>query len=196
MKFHRNALWGVTLVLSILFTAGCDSPFNPDMRKPMETVTNPIAVSPEIALQNLQNAYNTQNIDLYKQCLSESFTFVLVSSESTEIGIDMDGDGLKDDWWGYDEEVEYHENLFVYGSSDGRTPPPYNISLTLQVPPDSIWSYSQIDDETYNLIIPCYFDLRLSYESSEIVSNGYARFFLTEDEGVWKITRWQDESNI
>ena len=196
MKFHREILWGVTLVLSILFTAGCQNPFNPDMRKQTETPRASIADSPQQVLANLQVAYNTQDIDLYKRCLSESFKFVLVSSEYTELGLDMDGDGIKDDWWGYDEEVLYHENLFVYGSSDGRTPPPYNISLSLQVPPDSLWNSAQTGEEEYNLIVPCYFDLRLSFETSEILANGYARFFLTEEDDVWKIIRWQDESNI
>ncbi len=196
MKFHPSFLGGVILVLSILFTVGCQNPFNPDMRKQMETVQPSIADSPEKVLTNLQLAYNTQDIDLYKQCLSESFTFVLVASESTELGLDMDGDGIRDDWWGYDEEVLYHENLFVYGSSDGRTPPPYNISLSLQVPPDSLWNYTQTEDDGYYLIVPCYFDLRLSFETSEIIANGYARFFLTEEDEVWKIIRWQDESNI
>ncbi len=196
MLIGRKLLGGVTIVLLTLFTFSCENPFNPEMRKQSETAALRSADSPEILLQNLEDAYNRMDIDLYKSCLSKSFRFVIISSEKNDIGLDIDDDGLSDDWWDYDVEVRYTENLFGCGSTDGLVPAPVSISLDLQVPSSESWG--QDSDSANTLIIPCYFDLRLTYSGNyqDIVANGYALFYVVEEDGVWKVVRWQDESNI
>jgi hypothetical protein len=48
------------------------------------------------------------------------------------------------------------------------------------------------------IIIPCNFDLILSYQesNSSITANGIARFYLRPVGNGWKIAIWRDESNI
>ncbi|MCD4652120.1 MAG: hypothetical protein K8S56_10115 [Candidatus Cloacimonetes bacterium] len=188
----------VTLIVYTLFTVGCSNPFNPDMRQQRVT-TPPIGASdPRILLTNLEDAYNQQNIELYKSCLSDSFVFVLLSSEYNEIGVDMEPyDGIKDNWWGVEQEVQYHENLFGSGSSDGKYPPPYNISLNLQIPPEEMWQQNNEVGKGHQIIIPCFFDLSLNFEElADIKATGKALFYVQEENGFWKIIRWQDESSI
>ena len=170
------------------------------MRKQTETPSGRTADSPEQLLRNLEDAYNRRDIELYKDCLSSSFRFVLISDETTDLGVDMDHDGLKDDWWDYDVEVRYTENLFGYGSTESDVPAPSSILLDLQVPPETAWQQStgDSDDNSVQLVIPCYFDLLLSFGSNyqDITASGYALFFVAQQDGVWRIERWQDESNI
>jgi hypothetical protein len=148
-------------------------------------------------LENLEAAYNQQNIELFKNCLSESFRFILLSSEADQIGIDMDGDGIKDSWWDYHKEVEYHRNLFMDGSSDGSFPSPDNIYLNLQIPQEDAWLTDTQEGREDWVIIPVYFHLSLTlYSSSNISANGYARFYLRPEGNEWRIIIWRDESNI
>ncbi|MCD4830021.1 MAG: hypothetical protein K8R90_11385 [Candidatus Cloacimonetes bacterium] len=167
------------------------------MRKLSVTPVVRSADSPLQLLLNLEDAYNHRDIELYKQCLATSFRFVLIGAESVELGVDMDCDGLRDDWWDYDVEVRYHENLFGYGSSDGALSAPSAISLDLQIPPEEVWQQDAQDGYESRLIIPCYFDLRLTFAGNyqDIAAGGYALFFVVEKDGVWKIERWQDQSS-
>ncbi len=86
-------------------------------------------------MQNLERAYMEKNINIYKSLLDANFRFELLASEVSLIGIDMNNDGMRDYWWGYDQEVEYTDRMFNKGSSDGTYPPPDDIKLRLQVPP-------------------------------------------------------------
>ena len=198
MASGRRLLLGVTGMLLTLFTVSCDNPFRPNMRKQTETPAAATADSPTQLLLNLEDAYNRRDIDLYKECLHPAFRFVLISSESNDVGVDMDADGVSDDWWDYDVEVRYHENLFGYGSGDGLIPPPVSIDLDLQIPPEDAWMLDNQDSELDQIVIPCYFDLRLTYTGNyqDITASGYSLFFVTQTDGVWTISRWQDQSSI
>jgi len=149
-------------------------------------------------LQALEQAYKQKNIKLFESCLAPDFRFELLSSEVSIIGIDWNNDGLKDSWWGYEQEVEYHTNLFIDGSTDGSYPPPDQINLRLQIPSQDLWeSDTQVGHESW-VIIPCLFDLQLLYtaNNSSLTSNGVARFYLKPIGNLWYIAVWRDESNI
>jgi len=167
------------------------------MREDQHT-NNQINTTPVALLQTLEQSYRLKNITLFKSCLASDFRFELLQAEVSLIGIDVNGDGFKDDWWGYEQEVEYHTNMFQEGSSDGLIPPPDQINLRLQIPPSDQWeSDPEVGHEAW-LIIPCLFDLQLVYTSSNssITSNGVARFYLKPIQGRWFIAVWRDESNI
>jgi len=183
------------LVCILLFSSGCKNIFNPfESDNPSEQEypnTTPLEV-----LNNLRTAYQTKNIELYKKCLDTGFRFELLSSDVNEIGTDVDGDGVRDAWWGYQQEVEYQTNLFKYGSSDGVYPPPDQIDLQLQVPPAEAW---ETDNQTGHegwMIIACPFTLTLTYSNSVSIATGYARFYLKPSNGGWYIAIWRDESQI
>lgn len=201
MSLRHNSTFLCFLVvlsfLTMIMLNGCTNPFNPDIINNSKNYEIRSNTTPRNVLHNLETAYNQQDLELYKSCLSKSFRFELISVETDEIGIDMDGDGIKDSWWDYDREVEYHRNLFKDGSSDGAYPPPDNIHLNLQIPHEDYWlSDSQEGREDW-VIIPAYFTLAITiYDSSTISADGYARFYLRPEEKEWRIIIWRDESNI
>lgn len=183
------------ILLVILSLIGCENPFNPSSNhtnKPSDFEPN---TTPQILLANLEDAYVQKDLELYKYCLDEEFKFQLISSEVSDIGIDLDNDGLPDDEWGFQEEIQYHENLFESGSTDGQYPPPDQIDLRFGGEPF-------IDEDTEEghggwKILSSYFTLNLSFnDGSNLSALGYVRFYLKPVDGEWKIAIWRDESNI
>ncbi len=185
------------LALAALLFGSCTNPFHPNLRDDGQTAA--VNSSPTSLLRALELSYRQKNIQLFKQCLDkESFRFELLSSEVNSIGIDWNEDGIKDSWWGYEQEVEYHQNLFEYGSSDGSYPSPDQINLRLQIPPQEQWlADPEVGHEDW-ICIPCLFDLQLMFpgSSSSLSSSGVARFFLKPAGNLWYIAVWRDESNI
>jgi len=190
----RNKLF-LLLLLSLLLVS-CKNPFRPDLT--YNTGNSAVNNDPKQLLQSLERAYQDKNLDLYKKLLSPDFRFELLSSEVNQIGIDVNGDGIRDSWWGYEQEVQLTENLFKYGSSDGIYPPPDQISLRLQIPPENMW---EIDPESGHedwVAISCVFDLSLTFLSSNTVlgASGVARFYIKPIGERWFIAIWRDESNL
>lgn len=184
------------MIVTALIAGSCSNPFHPKLRYGDEdTMVNnsPIAV-----LLTLEQSYKLKNIKMFESCLAPDFRFELLSDEVSSIGIDWNNDGIKDSWWGYEQEVEYHTNLFIEGSSDGSYPPPDQIFLNLQIPPQDQWEKDpQVGHEEW-VVIPCLFDLQLLYTSSNssLSSNGVARFYLRPINNRWYIAVWRDESYI
>jgi len=188
-------IFAILLYCLLLLTA-CDNPFHPKLRH----LNNPQNQNrtPTELLQNLELAYRQKNIDLYKELLSPDFRFELISAEVNQIGIDFNNDGIKDSFWGYEQEVEFTDNLFNRGSTDGLYPPPDQIHLRLSIPPQELWE----DDPTLGhetwVVIPCTFELSLLFNtiSSSLSASGTARFYLKPQNNRWYIAIWRDESNL
>ncbi|HOV16639.1 MAG TPA: hypothetical protein PLF50_03995 [Candidatus Cloacimonadota bacterium] len=184
------------LAIAALLAGSCTNPFHPELSNNNEEIE--AFQTPDALLHTLRDAYTQKNINLFSACLAPDFRFELLSAEVNTIGIDWNNDGIKDSWWGYEQEVEYHRNLFIEGSSDGSYPPPDQINLTLQVPPDTQWENDpEVGHETWK-VIPCLFNLQLIYSTgtSSLSSNGVARFFVKPVGKRWFIAVWRDESNI
>lgn len=187
MRFLHKSIYIFSLSLFLL--SACSNPFNPGL---IDNNLNRTFVympdSPDNVLRNLMLAYNQKDIDLYKNCLDKSFRFQVKSQQSPEIG---------QDWWGYEQEIEFHKNLFSNGSSDGKYSSPTNIYLNLEIPPSSMWEKdTQIGHEN-RVIISCPFYLQLSFKNHpDIVASGFARFHLKQTDGRWYIVIWVDESNL
>ncbi|MBN2829796.1 MAG: hypothetical protein JXR56_05705 [Candidatus Cloacimonetes bacterium] len=190
------------LALMGLLLYGCsENPFNPVTVNNISTNTNYDFSTPTKTIENLVRAYEQLNTDLFKSCLAEDFRFELIESDAPDIGIDMDGDGIKDSWWGYQQEIRYHENLFENGSSDNSYPPPDQIILEIPTN-DLVWT-----DDTDSEGLPngykytdVHFSLTLQYNSNgqTISSNGFVRFYLVNksitDTPRWSIIIWRDNS--
>lgn len=188
--------FSLLLALGLLLLMSCSNPFRPRLRDESRAVV--YNRTPVEVLENLEQAYLQKNINLYKQLLSSDFRFELISSEISTIGIDINNDGIKDSWWGFEQEIEMTNNLFNIGSSDGVYPPPEQISLRLQIPPTEFWEKDpQIGHEDW-IVIPCTFDLQLSFTtiSSSLGATGTARFYLKPVDGLWYIAIWRDESYL
>ena len=182
------------LLATLYIFSSCTNPFHPNLRD--DGISNNSNKTPEELLQSLETSYRFKNLALFTECLAPDFRFELLASEVTTIGIDWNNDGFKDSWWGYEQEVEYHRNLFIEGSSDGSYPPPDQINLSLQMPAQ--WEYDIQTGHEGWVIYPCPFVLQLLYTSSNssIASNGVARFYLKPVGNRWYIAIWRDESNI
>lgn len=192
----RNRLQFIGLLLFSLLIQSCWNPFRPRMIDNSNDLI--LNRTPVELLQNLERAYRERNINIYRELLAPDFRFELISSEVNQIGIDVNDDGIRDSWWGYDEEVEFTDNLFNNGSTDGLYPTPDQITLRLQIPPEENWEVDpQIGHEDW-IVIACYFDLTLSYlaSNSSIAASGVARFYLRPSGNRWYIAIWRDESYL
>jgi hypothetical protein len=187
----------ILLVLVWLFAlSGCNNPFRPKLHDVSDAEmlnSNPIEL-----LNNLQRAYQEKNINLYLSLLHPEFRFELLASEYNSIGIDLNGDFLPDEYWGYEHEKELTTRMFRDGSSDGLYPPPDDISLRLQIPPQDKWEKDDTVGHEDWIIINCSFDLVLSYyeSNSAFNANGKASFYLRPVGDRWYIAIWRDESYI
>ncbi len=192
--FSKN--YFVVIIVYILFFYGCNNPFNPDTI--ITTDEQYDFSTPQNTLSNLESAYKNKNIDLYKRCLSKDFQFQLIASEADDIGVDFDDDGVYDDSWGYDEEVTFHENLFLNGSSDGLMPPPSIIDLAIGTPPEEAWLDDDDPDHFDWKVIPTTFNLKLQIDTDAntfiISSWGSATFYLKPVQNEWKVVIWRDHS--
>lgn len=192
----RNRLLTLIVMLAALMLMSCQNPFRPPLiDNSNDQIRNRTPVE---VLQNLERSYRERNINIYKSVLAPDFRFELISSEVSQIGVDINGDGIRDSWWGFDEEVAYTTNLFVNGSSDGLYPSPDELSLRLQIPPEENWENDpEIGHENW-IVIPCMFNLTLTYHAtnSSIAASGVARFYLRPSENRWYIAIWRDESNL
>ncbi len=192
----RYKFLSLMLLIAALALSSCQNPFHPplvDNSQPTVQNRTPLEV-----LQNLELAYAERNINIYKTLLARDFRFELLAAEVSQIGIDVNGDGIRDSWWGYDEEVQYTSNLFTDGSTDGNYPSPDDIQLRLQIPPEENWETDpEVGHENW-VVIPCLFDLKLMYLStnSMITASGVARFYLKPANNRWYIAIWRDESNL
>ena len=186
----------LSLSLGMLFLlTGCVNPFNPSLKNSRDIT--PSNDSPQAVLKTLELAYRQKNLNLFKSCLDPDYRFELISSEVSQIGVDLNNDGFKDSWWDYETEVEYHQNLFTEGSSDGRLPPS-QINLNLVIPPQDQWETDPQTGHEGWIIITCTFDLQLISADTYSVdsSNGSAVFFLKPVGNRWYIAIWRDQSNI
>jgi len=131
-------------------------------------------------------AYNQKSLEIYKSTLDEDFRFYVASWNVPEVG---------QNWWGYEQEIEFHRNLFSHGSSDGSYPSPDKIFLNLEIPPVHMWqSDHQIGHENW-VIIYAPFHLQLSYATrADKGAIGFARFHMRSVDGRWYIAKWVDES--
>lgn len=189
--------FGIMLFLLLaLLMSSCVNPFRPRLFDISgDEIQNR---SPIELLQNLERAYTEKNMNIYRSLLHEDFKFELIASEVSQIGIDVNGDGLRDSWWGYEQEVELTDRMFNIGSSDGLYPPPDEINLRLQIPPQEVWENDpELGHEDW-IVIPCSFDLLLTYAgtNSSFNANGVARFYLRPVADRWYIAIWRDESNL
>lgn len=192
----RNSLLHLPLMALLLTLASCWNPFHPPLRDDSDgTIQNR---TPREVLQNLELSYSERSINIFKSTLAPDFRFELLSSEVSQIGIDVNNDGIRDSWWGYEQEVLYTGNLFTNGSSDGTHLPPDDLQLRLQIPPEENWEADpELGHESW-VVIPCIFDLKLIYyvSNSMLTASGVARFYLKPLHDRWYIAIWRDESNL
>lgn len=171
------------IIMGSLLLVGCWNPFGPEEAE-IEDVGGILeATTPENVLSNLVFAYRQRDIDLYLQCLSKDFVFFLTQTDWQ----DLDNDGQVDRYWGLAKEEEFTRKMFEQA---------WRISL------DDFRGQQQLTDPSdptgKTQILKREFTLRVWIdETIELSAIGEATFTLAPDENnIWRITKWVDESEI
>ncbi|RMH71934.1 MAG: hypothetical protein D6675_05560 [Gemmatimonadetes bacterium] len=185
MKAYHTRITGAVLFLFLaLQVASCWNPFSPQQDKPEKI--RPLAPNtPENVLSNLVLAYRQRDIELYLDCLADDFEFYLLDEDWA----DFDGDGETDQFWGLALEEQFTRNMFEQA---------WRIELDDFRGTQSITDPS--DPSGKSKILKRSFTLRV-WETEESVdplpAQGEATFTLRPNEqGIWKIVKWVDESEV
>jgi len=160
------------LMLICLFSVqGCWNPFAPT-EGVFEGETSLVLTeqkSPEEVLQNFRYAYIYRDSLVYSDLFDTSFVFLYYDP-------DVGGAGGFD-YWGRDTELRTTGRLFRAFDH-----------FTL------VWNATTVSDTSQSgeISLTKTFDLSIG---GEFFLSGNAVFdFMSDPEGVWRITRWQDES--
>ena len=127
-----------------------------------------------MVVENLETAYNYQDLDEYLLCFRDDFFFLTCPPDT---------------FWGYDTEMLFHERMF--SNVD-------DILLTLSG--DAEWTWSG-DSTGQSLELLRSFYMKVYYTSGSqnalALAEGQARFICRPDSsGDWYVWRWEDESEI
>ena len=182
----RKKLLGLTATILLLAGTACifspepgDGPGDPGFYTPADSAWK--------VLHNFQLAYQTQNIEAYKECLHEEFEFILLETDWD----DYDGDGVIDQSWGRDREELYTTNMF--NSSRAEV-----IELTLNGSGQSVW-YGDPTGTTYQLTRS--FELKVYFWNEQGQPDGFRAqgdaIFLCKpnEDGEYQIWQWTDLSD-
>lgn len=173
----------ISAVVTAVIVSGCWNPFSPDTEPGDEIQYHSPVDSAYKALENLQYAYISRDIDHYMDCFRDDFEFHLLEIDWD----DYNGDGLIDEYWGLDLEEEFHILMF-----DNV----FSIELLLSGTSQSPWTG---DSTGLSLQLQRTFDLKVY--TNEAHSDGYrasgsALFICREDStGEWYIWQWWDDSD-
>ncbi|MCF7825710.1 MAG: hypothetical protein K9M55_00590 [Candidatus Marinimicrobia bacterium] len=125
--------------------------------------------SPEEVLQNFRYAYIYRDSLVYSDLFDTSFVFLYFDPEIGGVG------GY--DYWGRDTELRTTARLF-------RAFDHFTLIWNATIATDSLAVNKRSLTKTFDLTI-----------GGEIFLSGNAVFdFISDPEGVWRISRWQDES--
>jgi len=175
----------VSAVVTAVIVSGCWNPFSPSTDPVPPTVQYHVPVdSAYKALENLQYAYVSRDIDHYLDCFRDDFEFHLQEIDWD----DYDGDGVIDEYWGLDMEEEFHIKMF-----DNV----FSIDLTLSGTQQSPWTG---DSTGQALQLSRTFDLKVytnEAHSQGFMASGSALFICRVDSstGEWYIWQWWDNSS-
>jgi len=169
---HMMAL---LLLLIAPVTLQCFNPFAPELVKGLDTGDLIITRqgTPEEVLQNFKVAYTFRDSLLYADCVDTSFVFRYYAPEASSSGL-WDG-------WGREEDLRTTGRLFRHFEMI-----------------DLIWNatlYAWTKDDEGQICRG--FQLHLSSPVSDYTIRGRAVFtFRRDTDMIWRISHWQDESEI
>jgi len=131
--------------------------------------------SPEDVLTNFSFAYNFKDSLVYSDLLDSSFIF---------LSKDFSTDPVTDLNWGRDVDIRKTNKMFRYFQSL-----------------DLVWgrsvNQSFIDEDSLLYELSTNFQLTIDGAKEYSTITGIALFhFIKKPSGIWKITRWEDKSDI
>lgn len=163
---------GILIILVLLFS-GCWNPFNPE-RESGESIIGQFETK-EAVLETFALAYNTRDIDLYEQCLTDDFVFIFNPLDRSA----LDSLGLYDESWGKTKEIANTTEIF--NNVEG---------LTFQMTTLSVVDLSSNESE---FMFRQNLDLSVTFLDQLVYVYGDALFIVKKVSGdKWKISRIED----
>lgn len=160
-------------IFVFLLLSGCDNPFAPRISSLEQSGSGLFSDQKTIdgVFRNLQYAYSLRDTLYYGPLLDQEFTFTY---RDYDLGFDVT--------WGREEDIRTTAGLF---SNSERLELIWNNIITSS------------EDSTSALIIRG-FNLTITFNPSDIVRiDGRVNLSMKKNEqGVWKIIKWIDESNL
>ncbi len=154
--------------------SGCVNPFAPGLETSNGSSSSILGDQHTVdgVFKNFQYAYTFKDTLIYGQLLDPAFSFVY---RDYDLGVDVS--------WGRDDEMRTTYGLFLNTQ---------NLNL--------VWNNILSESgDSLNLDVTRNFSLTITFNASDIVQvNGYAALTLTRpnQESIWKIIQWRDESNF
>lgn len=172
----------VLLFLNALFFHSCVNPFSPLMAPPGGSDDPVKPDTPEKVLQNLILSYRILDLDLYLSCL-DSVSFVFYFDPDDE-GIEqyLAALGIYQYQWGYEEEKNSTEAIFLSMKETGEIIVPVFIGSGVYY------------TDSFNAVIVRDYTFDPPVIHGELV-RGKVIFYLSRFGTDWKITTWRDMVN-
>lgn len=169
----------IVVIIGAFAAAGCI--FSPSDRDDTSPGDPTVPDSPRNVVYNLELAYNTRDVNLYKQCLSPQFTFYF---NQQDVGNDIDGYIIPTSW-GYQEDWEATENMFTQA---------YDISM--QLPENDIGTPLEGETEYTAENITVSLLVMVDENNGFIANKGYLEFnfetYESSGKTYWRIKDWRD----
>ncbi|MEJ2054119.1 MAG: hypothetical protein P8X42_09390 [Calditrichaceae bacterium] len=160
-----------------LFLIACSNPFAPELSKgdPDAGLIITAQRSPQEVLTNFSFAYNFKDSLVYSDLLDSSFIFISKNYNT---------DPVTDINWGRDVDIRTTNRMFNFFQSL-----------------DLVWGRSVnesfLDEDSLLYELTTNFQLTIDGGTEYSTITGTALFhFIKKPSGIWKITRWEDRSNI
>lgn len=174
-----RAAFGTVVVVGVLAISGCI--FGPPDDKGEEAA--PEFGSPAGVVEMIEVAYTNGDIELYKECLSQNFTFYF---DPNNVGDDVEGYIIPDSW-GYDEEVIAVGNMFDNAYS-------VNLSITTAnmgepEPTDSTYTAYNI-----NIVLLVMVDSQNGFRATGPVDFEFESYLNDKNEKQWRVRNWWDRT--
>jgi hypothetical protein len=164
----------IAILLAGGLTMGCANPFAPGLDTSTESSQSILGDQRTIegVFRNFQYAYTFKDSTIYGQLLDPNFAFVYRDYDK---GIDVS--------WGRDEDMRTTYGLFMNAQ---------NLDL--------IWNNTvSFSGDSLTADITRSFSMTVTFNANDIIRvNGYANFIVARpnQQNIWKIVAWRDESNF
>jgi len=163
--------------LCLIILIGCSNPFAPELTEgdPNAGLIITDQRTPQEVLTNFSFAYNFKDSVVYSDLLDSSFIFISKNYNT---------DPVTDIKWGRDVDIRTTNRMFRFFQRL-----------------DLVWgrsiNQSYLDEDSLLFELTTNFQLTIDGGKEYPTITGTALFyFIKKQSGAWKITRWEDRSNI
>jgi hypothetical protein len=179
MEARKTILRGALIAVAITMAmAGAGCIFGATETPPTGEVREP--TTPENVIYNLEFSYNTRDIQLYKQCLSDNFTFYFNASD---VGTDVNGYVIPSSW-GYEDDWTSADNMFKNA-----------YEITMELPEGDVGEPSPSDTTYTATNISISLLVMVDADNGFIANKGTLEFTFVKDPdnpNYWVIKDWRD----